>query len=42
MQSRTPTKKAESTEDWLGVKSGKVQTEQMFSGLSFKADARRL
>ena len=26
----------------LGVKSGKVQTEQMFSGLHLKADARRL
>jgi hypothetical protein len=24
------------------VKSGKVQTEQMFSGLCLKADARRL
>jgi hypothetical protein len=26
----------------LRVKSGKVQTEQMFSGLCLKADARRL
>jgi hypothetical protein len=26
----------------LWVKSGKAQTEQMFSGLSLKADARRL
>jgi hypothetical protein len=28
--------------DYIWVKGGKVQTEQMFSGLHLKADARRL